>query len=132
MAEKVIDRFYEGPEPPERLEAEVIAFANAFPNATRAQWVEFASQQSGESYRSGFMRGFENAEREPVDPSVDPDAIADLLDPTWRDRAYDWKWDGGGIPLSKPEEVVRGEPLSEVESMEDMLQRFQAEGRDRT
>ena len=85
-AEKFAKRYYEGPEPPERLHTEIKAFAKMYPHATRAEWVEFATAHSGGAYEEGYVRGFEYVERdrEAWYPDVDPEVIADAVDPGWR------------------------------------------------
>jgi len=89
-AEKYLERYKEGPEPPERLREMVVAFANTHPNATRMRWVEFAAEHAGEAYRSGYTRGYEYVERVPElwRPDIPPEDLADMIDP-------DWKWQEG-------------------------------------
>jgi len=84
--------FYEGPEMPARFDELSTAFANENPHATRLDWVMFANEHSAECYRSGWLRGFEYAERDPHGPATEPETIADLLTPEWRDNAHDWEW----------------------------------------
>lgn len=97
--EKLVGQFYEGPEPPDRIADMVVFFANSNPHATRLDWVTFCTEHAREVYKSGYVRGMENAERDPDDPPVDPDVIADAIDPNWR-------WIDGGIILTNPEKVV--------------------------
>lgn len=78
--------YEEGADPPNRIRKQVEAFASLNPHATRAEWIEFAARFSGETYAAGYIRGVEWAEREPdagVVPGL-PEAIADDLDPEWR------------------------------------------------
>jgi len=84
--EKYLGKYYEGFDAPDRLRAMVIAFANFYPQATRDQWIAFATAHAAESYRSGYMRGYEYIERDPDSwmPDVPPELIADQMDPNWR------------------------------------------------
>jgi hypothetical protein len=59
LAEKLADRYYEGPEPPSRIAAVVVEFARANPNATVEAWAEFATRMACGMYQSGWTRGFE-------------------------------------------------------------------------
>ncbi len=72
--EKLRSMYYEGPEPPDRLAQIVVDFANSHPKANRKQWVAFAVAIAGDSYRDGYMRGLEWAERDLSrrDPTIDP------------------------------------------------------------
>ena len=85
-AERLFGKYYEGPDPPERLRALVLDFAERHPRATRAEWVEFAASHAEECYRSGYVRGYEYTERaeERWMPDVDPEEVADAHDPNWR------------------------------------------------
>jgi hypothetical protein len=67
-------------------------FANLHPRATVMEWINFATEHGAECYRSGYMRGVENAERDPNEPEIPPEEIADVVMPGWRDRAYDFNW----------------------------------------
>lgn len=100
-AEKVAGRYYEGPEPPARLLAQVGEFANLNPKATRAGWAEFARKLAAAAYRDGYQRGYEWAERdeEPVYKKLPPELYADQESP-------DWEWSPPlGTDLSLPDEV---------------------------
>lgn len=122
-ADRVTDRYYEGPQPPARLAQMVVEFANQHPNATRAEWVRFACGHARECYRSGWTRGEEHAERDPTELSGIPEQLADALDPSWRERVHDWRWDGGITPLSEPDTLVPEETggPSEIEQHLAML-----------
>ena len=106
-AEKYLERYYEGPEPPVRLADIVIEFANLYPTATRAQWVRFVTEHAREAYRSGYQRGYEYVERDPDFFSKDmpPEMIADLHDPDWR-----WRPMRSGIGYGEPDAVPKDEP----------------------
>ncbi len=119
VREKLFGRFYDGPQPPERLDKIVVVFSHLHQNATKRDWVEFAIAHARESYRSGWVRGFEHVERDPDERAIiehaDPDVMADALDP-------DWRW--------SPEVELSGERLdvpvpemapSEREAMEQMI-----------
>lgn len=84
--EKWAGTFYDGPRPPEdRLREQVVLFANMYPNATRAVWVEFATGLAEEVWRSAYLQGVEWAEREDMGLLPDPERIMDEIDPEWRD-----------------------------------------------
>ena len=111
-AEKYAASFYEGPEPPQRLADMVTVFANMYPNATRAEWVSFASGHAQECYRSGFVRGYEAFERDD-DPEwrhFRPEELADQMDPNWR-------WQPMPVVLDLPFERVEDEPLEDITAL---------------
>ncbi len=107
VAEKLAGNYYEGPEPPARFNAMVAKFAEAHPNATRGQWARFAMLHAQEAYRSAYTRGWECTERDFADPPTPPELIADALDPSWRDKRYDWQWGGGITWVGEDESPVR-------------------------
>ncbi len=111
MSDKWFGKWYEGPEPPARMGEMLLAWAEANPRATREEWLEVASRASAESYRSGYVRGYEHAERVPTTPSPTPDEVADAVDPGWRERE-------GGISLGEGDLVV---PVEQAE--EEMMVR---------
>lgn len=89
--EKTSARYYEGPEPPKRIEEHVFEFEKFYPNATREEWRAFATRHASNWYREGYMRGFEHAERHP-DPylsKLPPEFYADQQDPNWRWKPVD-------------------------------------------
>jgi hypothetical protein len=86
LVEWALGRWYEGPEPPRRLVEHVIEFTNDNPNANRGEWIRFARTLAAESYKLGWSRGYEYAERGDQFRDVDPETHADILDPGWRDR----------------------------------------------
>jgi hypothetical protein len=103
--EKLLGRFYEGPKMPLRLSDLVVAFANMYPRATRAEWVRFAQSHASVCYQAGYVRGIESSERDYQEPETPPEVLADAIDPMWRHRVYDWKWghvrelsEPGGVP----------------------------------
>lgn len=100
LGEKLAKRFYEGPEPPERIARYAEEFAILHPGATRAEWVRFATGLGQTFYRSGWTRGFEWTDRDldRRDPLVDPDRLAHAM-------GHDWEWGGGG-PVGAPDDVV--------------------------
>ncbi len=115
VGEKWINKFYEGPEPPDRLYELVIAFSNLHPEATRGDWIRFATGHAGECYRSGYTRGYEWAEREESsDYYTTPETIADGLDP-------DWRWSPDITLQHDPDEVIGEEVYSDHILLEDQL-----------
>ena len=86
FADKMTGRWHEGAEPPARLANYVADFARRYPDATRHEWVMFATKLADECYAAGFRRGFEHAERDP-EPGfrrLPPELLADQEDPGWR------------------------------------------------
>jgi hypothetical protein len=92
FAKRALERLFgtweEGVEPPARLREMVLLFAEHHPMATRGEWLEFAAGHAAESYRTGYLRGLEASLRdEEAKPwrEASPEALADALDPGWRD-----------------------------------------------
>lgn len=83
--EKLIGIWYEGVEPPRRLNSMVADFEALHPSASAAEWRAFAIRLIRTSYQTGFARGFEYEARQLALP--DPDAIADREQPGWRDNS---------------------------------------------
>lgn len=111
LAERYLDRWYEGPDAPARIRLMAVDYANRRPNATRAEWVEFAAGLGEECYRTGFLRGVDRTDREPDwRPDVPPEVLADWIDPTWRE-------DGRGIHVSGAGVVPPTEAPTEDEIM---------------
>ncbi len=113
--ERLAGVWYEGAQPPDRFGEMVVYFANTNPRATREQWVQFATELAGETFRSGYLRGFERGERDvEAQPwrQADPDALADELDPDWR-----WSPD---ITLYGPADLIP-EPEEREPTAEDLL-----------
>jgi len=115
--------FYDGPETPKRLPDMVLAFTVAYPRATKAEWIGFARKLADESYRSGWTRGFEWAERDldRRDPVVDPEVLME-------NEGQDWEWyalgeepepsDVDEVVTDEPEDAV-GERARHVKEMND-------------
>lgn len=76
------------PKAPSRLREEVIAFANFQPKAMRREWVDFATEFAEECWKAGFVAGRDGSDEEAASDDL-PEAIADMVDPTWRDRPWD-------------------------------------------
>ena len=86
LAERFATRYYEGPEPPDRLIEQVLAFAQAHPTANRGEWMGFAAALARSSYRSGYVRGLEWAERDLDKLDMgDPERLAEQ-------QAHDFEW----------------------------------------
>ena len=92
--------WYEGPTTPLRLVKEPRLWARLYPQATRREWIEMCEAMARTAYEAGYMRGFENAEREPGGPSPLPDQIADAMDPSWRDVSF-----FEGLDILAPDDV---------------------------
>lgn len=133
MFEKWVGAFYEGPEPPDRLGDMVIVFANLHPRATRAQWAKFATEHARECYRSGWVRGMENSERDEREPEIEPEVMADAMDGgAWRERPAgprmeappddDWRWMNEPITLEgNPDAIVEDDEKTEEQIAMDQL-----------
>lgn len=63
-AEKWLERFYEGPQPPLRIAERVSFFVAGNPQATNADWARFATRLAMNTYCEGWTRGFEWTERD--------------------------------------------------------------------
>lgn len=118
LREKLFGSFFEGPAPPDRLAQMAIVFANTNPTATRAEWLRFCIEHARESYRAGWVRGYEYTERDPderaIISQVDPDVVATAMDP-------DWQWSPEVTLTEEPTEVIREEQLTEREEMERLF-----------
>lgn len=92
LVERLLGTFHEGPEPPARLREMVLLFAEMNPDATRRDWLDFASQHAAECYRTGWLRGYEATVRGgEAKPWVGDrtERMADELQPGWRSRLPD-------------------------------------------
>jgi len=113
VGEKLVGKYYEGPELPDRIRDMVVEFANDHPRATKGDWVDFATALLSETYEAGWLRGYErDARTYDWRPDIAPEVLADMLDPTWRE-------DGRGILLREAGAIVVDEPPTE----EDILRR---------
>jgi hypothetical protein len=114
--QKLTERYYEGPVPPARFGEVAALFANDHPDATRLDWVMFASEHARRAYREGFLRGMEYTERDPEElralRTLDPESLADALDPDWRSSDPVQLT----LPQDSPPEYVRTE-REEVEAL---------------
>jgi hypothetical protein len=77
------DRLSDGPEPPPRLALEVAMFRRHSPNADHGRWSEFAAKLARNSYRDGFQRGLEWAERDWTLDSKDPEQLMEAAAQDW-------------------------------------------------
>lgn len=112
--EKILGKWEEGPEPPKRLREYVTVFANRYPNATRAEWLEAAASLAEEAYRNGFQRGYEHSERDALPREFSPEQLADQLDP-------DWRW-APEVDLENPLGIVPNEALPEAKLTAQFLE----------
>lgn len=79
--ERLLRRYYEGPEPPARFGEEARAFAAAAERSP-GEWMAFSAYLAEKAYQEGYIRGLEHAERLPTLPhEVAEDA-----------RRHDWAW----------------------------------------
>jgi hypothetical protein len=75
--DKLQRRYYEGPEPPPRLEQEVRIFAATHRDATVEDWKAFATKLAENAYRDGFTRGDQWAHRLWPGPEHEPEMLAE-------------------------------------------------------
>jgi len=103
VKEKLFGTFEEGPQLPKRLSEVVVAFANAYPKATRADWVRLSQEHGRICYQAGYQRGYEHVERTAdfFAGKVPPDVVANHLDP-------DWKWQPGIMLSGEVDVPVEG------------------------
>jgi hypothetical protein len=124
IREKLLGKFYDGPEPPARIVEMVVVWANMNPTATRAEWVRFVSEHAKECYRAGWVRGYEYTERDPDERAIisqlDPELIATAMDPNWR-------WSPEVQLEEDPQTVVPEMQLNEREEMERLLRQTKKE-----
>ena len=123
LLERLLGRYYEGPEPPQRIGQNVSAFATLNPRATVGDWMDFTTRYASECYRSGHVRGLEWAERDldRRDPVTDPELLEDH-------RRNDWSW----VQLNPSEEetkrIVARDPYDDM-SPEDRALALDSVGR---
>lgn len=124
IVEKLLTRFYEGPQAPQRLSEQVVAFAVMHPTATREEWAQFATRLATGAYRDGFTRGFEWAERDLDRLDVgDPERVAEL-------QAHDFTWHSPGHLTSRElAERVDGEFYETLPDDEQKARYLDAVGR---
>lgn len=116
LYDKLRGRFYEGPDPPERLRQAVNAYASMGEH-TMGDWIEFASRLAEESYRSGYLRGVEWHDRaaEHGDPTDKLEQLA------LQERGHGWSWIDQ-VP-------AEADMARLVESESDLLERMSPEAR---
>lgn len=113
LYDKLRGRFYEGPKAPERLNDQVLLFSMMYPNATRLEWTIFCQRLAAQSYQSGWIRGYEWAERElDTKPEFHPDRLADALGNDWRHAQP--------LSLHNPHEPVTDVPVEPINTTEVM------------
>lgn len=83
LLEKLTDQFYEGPEPPKRLPEKVKLFRLYYPHADADEWAAFANRIARNSYKDGFIRGYEWQERDWPGPELEPERVAELTEQDW-------------------------------------------------
>jgi hypothetical protein len=105
VLERLLGRYYEGPEPPARAGEVVLEFCRLYPRATRQQWIDFVVEHSRLMWREGYVRGFEWAERDPdLEGAREPEELMRVIDPTggWLER-----------PMSPDESLPLDDPPGE-------------------
>ncbi len=82
--QRLASSYYEGPDVPPRLRADVRWFRSLYPHASPDEWQAYVERAVANAYRDGFTRGLEWNERLWPGPSVDPEELAKEL------RAHGW------------------------------------------
>jgi hypothetical protein len=81
--EKLLDRYYEGPEPPRRLAEEWRVWL-ALQQQPDIQMVNgYVGCLLEAAYRDGFVRGYDWQERGWKGPSMDPEVLAEMQSHDW-------------------------------------------------
>lgn len=110
-------RYYEGPEPPPRLEQEARIFAATHRDATAEDWKEFATRFAQNAYRDGFTRGQEWAHRLWPGPEHDPEMLAEAA-------AHDWTLPEEGLRLlERQPSPIEGIGAAEAARLQHQLHR---------
>ncbi len=122
IAEKVAERYYEGPAAPQRLAEEVQLFRVIYPDATPDEWTAFATRLAGNAYCSGYQRGFEYVERDPNPPEPDQELLERLR--------HDWSL-ADGHPLIRDMVEQGRDPASPLAGLtpEQRAEYFDTQGR---
>lgn len=95
LLERLLKRFYEGPHPPPRIQEEARLFGLMNPVASAEEWENFAIRFAENCYRDGFVRGYEQSERDPDRIKLSPDeAILDA-------QRHDWSLAGEQSRVAK-------------------------------
>jgi hypothetical protein len=121
--EKLFGTFEEGEAAPKRIRLAVTLFATTHPKATIAEWVEFAASHAEESYRAGYVRGYEHTERlgpDWPDPDEAAHAIERVLEVAEGEIAFD---PDAVVPLEGVPDEFAQRAVSELEGL-----RFERQG----
>jgi hypothetical protein len=105
LYQRLRDRYYEGPNPPNRIVQIAELYADTHPRATRGDWIEFASNHAKEAYRAGWVRGFEWRER-----TMRGEIVREV------DEA-DWEWESE-VELTDLEREVNDAPFQMMNMMQ--------------
>lgn len=92
-----------------RLAEQVVLFAAVHPNATVDEWARYATALAQSAYRSGYVRGFEWAERDLDTLNVgDPEVLAS-------NEAHDFEWHAPeALTTDELQQVVGGDFLAQL------------------
>lgn len=91
LCEKLIYRYYEGPDVPPRVTEELKLWAGLNPDADRTAAIGYACCLLEAAYRDGFTRGYEWQERCWQRPAVDPEALAEIQSQSWSLADENWR-----------------------------------------
>ncbi len=113
LARRLVGELYDGPGAPRRLRKYVEDFADLHPHATRDDWITYTIEFANESYRSGYVRGYEDSVRVDLDLGPSPEMVADAMDPAWRDddRAIVLEELQRPVPDTWQDEIVMADAL---------------------
>lgn len=98
--ERVLGRYYEGPDTPERFAERARLFRIEHHNATPDEWEGFASRLAANAYGQGWLRGVQHRER-------------------WREDEPDWSLAARGVKLPDPNEAERAELEALVQAVQE-------------
>lgn len=122
-AEQFAETRNEGPQAPLRLSQEVVMFAKANPQATVAQWADFAARHAAAAYRAGYDRGYSWSAREDMGPKVaEAEKAAEEAQAAWTIDGVPFALDEDGriVPVGRDERA-------EAARMVDRVNEAQAE-----
>lgn len=114
LRDRLLGRWYEGPDPPARYGDMALEFADSRRRAQRQEWVEFAKGLAEEAYKAGYVRGYEASDRDfdRVFPHLKPETIADFETPEWR-------WSKPVQFIDPLADVPDDAPLDEVQEVDE-------------
>jgi hypothetical protein len=110
LFERLLSRYYEGPNPPRHIGEEARVFRILNPRATPREWEDFAKRHAENCYRSGFTRGYEWQERDWPGPAEDPEVLAEAMEHDWSLAEADPRLDLALTEGQDPDDLFYGVP----------------------